>query len=289
MKLAKRIAAAVLSAGCAFSLAIPAFSASDINAVSIQMGDLNHDGKVTASDARLALRVSAKLEENKYDVNSYDTDANGKLTASDARTILRVSAKLQKFTAGFDENRLPNALNAFKAKQVSTNISLGDEMSMKIAMYNGNIYINVGQMIEGIPISGMLFIGDKIYLAGDLSKGETSALEIPEDMYDELMSDSEQKEFIANISDLLDVPEDFDSIDEVTLNGQTAIRFSAFKDGAYFGLYTDTMGIPLKEVYGTYTETAGGYDVTATGEIGFDSFTGNVDPAIFDINNYTVM
>ncbi len=63
------------------------------------LGDLNGDSEVTASDARLALRISAKLyipeDEN---INAVaDVDYSGDVTASDARIILRVSAKLQSF------------------------------------------------------------------------------------------------------------------------------------------------------------------------------------------------
>ncbi len=60
------------------------------------LGDVNLDGKVTAADARLALRISAKLD-NYPAVDSVvfkNTDVNGDgiITAADARGILRVSA-----------------------------------------------------------------------------------------------------------------------------------------------------------------------------------------------------
>ena len=57
--------------------------------------DVNRDGNISAGDARLALRASAKLEV--LEGNSFiaaDIDKNGKITASDARLILRKSAKL---------------------------------------------------------------------------------------------------------------------------------------------------------------------------------------------------
>lgn len=59
-------------------------------------GDVNGDGKITASDARLALRISAKLDvPTAEEFMAADVNADGKITASDARTILRVSAKLE--------------------------------------------------------------------------------------------------------------------------------------------------------------------------------------------------
>ena len=65
--------------------------------VSYRLGDVNLDKKITAADARLALRISAKLEPKATDVQHFVADvvANGKIQANDARLILRVSAKLE--------------------------------------------------------------------------------------------------------------------------------------------------------------------------------------------------
>lgn len=57
--------------------------------------DVNGDGNISAADARLALRASARLEV--LEGNSFtaaDTDKDGKITASDARRILRKASKL---------------------------------------------------------------------------------------------------------------------------------------------------------------------------------------------------
>ncbi len=65
------------------------------------LGDVNLDGKVTAGDARLALRMAAKLdpmpEEDSVQFKNTDVDNNKEITANDARTILRVVARLQSF------------------------------------------------------------------------------------------------------------------------------------------------------------------------------------------------
>ena len=59
-------------------------------------GDMNADGRVTAADARLALRISAKLEDlTDYALFIGDINKDNKLTAADARKILRISAKLE--------------------------------------------------------------------------------------------------------------------------------------------------------------------------------------------------
>lgn len=65
------------------------------------LGDVNLDGKVTPADARLALRISAKLENMpaKDDVVflNADVNGNGEITPADARIILRVTAALSSF------------------------------------------------------------------------------------------------------------------------------------------------------------------------------------------------
>ncbi len=61
------------------------------------LGDLNGDKKITASDARQILRVSAKLDKiSDAKMTIADIDGNKKVTASDARIALRISAKLEK-------------------------------------------------------------------------------------------------------------------------------------------------------------------------------------------------
>lgn len=61
-------------------------------------GDVNEDGRITAVDARLALRASASLESlSGTQQKAADVDEDGIVTAQDARAILRFSAGLQKF------------------------------------------------------------------------------------------------------------------------------------------------------------------------------------------------
>ncbi|MBR5497631.1 MAG: dockerin type I repeat-containing protein, partial [Clostridia bacterium] len=58
--------------------------------------DVNSDGKITASDARLALRISANLHSPTVEERlAADYNLDGKVTASDARKILRKSANLE--------------------------------------------------------------------------------------------------------------------------------------------------------------------------------------------------
>ncbi len=66
------------------------------------LGDVNLDKKITAADARLALRISARLEnypavESVVFMNA-DVNGDGVITAADARIILRVSAGISEFS-----------------------------------------------------------------------------------------------------------------------------------------------------------------------------------------------
>ena len=60
-------------------------------------GDVNGDGKITASDARTALRAAARLETlNGEEAEAADMNSDGKVTASDSRAILRKAARLDE-------------------------------------------------------------------------------------------------------------------------------------------------------------------------------------------------
>lgn len=67
-------------------------------------GDIDADGRITASDARLALRFSVGLE--KFDTETKycaDVDGDGKVNSSDARVLLRYSVGLEE---GFRHTKL---------------------------------------------------------------------------------------------------------------------------------------------------------------------------------------
>lgn len=61
-------------------------------------GDANFDGKLTAADARIALRCAAGLEKpDEAFIYAIDVNGDGNVNAADARLILRVVAKLDSF------------------------------------------------------------------------------------------------------------------------------------------------------------------------------------------------
>ena len=65
------------------------------NELTLLKGDVNFDGFITAADARLALRASAKLTTlDLWQYYAADVSNDNSVTAKDARSILRYSAKL---------------------------------------------------------------------------------------------------------------------------------------------------------------------------------------------------
>ncbi len=72
----------------------------------IVAGDVDCDGKITAADARAALRRSVNLDEfTDYQENAADVDRNSKVTAADAREILRASVGLVDKNEFYNRNK----------------------------------------------------------------------------------------------------------------------------------------------------------------------------------------
>lgn len=61
----------------------------------IHLGDVDNNGKIDASDARLILRYTARLETlTEAQILSSDINSDGRVTAADARLLLRYAAGL---------------------------------------------------------------------------------------------------------------------------------------------------------------------------------------------------
>lgn len=76
----------------AFNIPVFAVNESETD-IEYILGDVDLNGKITAADARLALRCSAKLEKlSDVSMLAADYIGDGKITAADARAILKVAA-----------------------------------------------------------------------------------------------------------------------------------------------------------------------------------------------------
>lgn len=77
---------------------IPVMIKAPIGAASYALGDVNLDGKVTTTDARLALRAASGLDTlTPQQALAADVNKNGKTDTSDARKILRVASDIDQF------------------------------------------------------------------------------------------------------------------------------------------------------------------------------------------------
>ncbi|MBR5496722.1 MAG: trypsin-like peptidase domain-containing protein [Clostridia bacterium] len=77
-------------------LCIVAVFAFGISASAAYLGDVDGNGKITASDARSILRVAANIASFDADKKAMaDINSDNKITASDARKVLRMAANLE--------------------------------------------------------------------------------------------------------------------------------------------------------------------------------------------------
>ena len=86
----------IVSAKAAEGIIVPPACKVEVTSADIP-GDVDLDGRVTAEDARLALRASVKLETlNETAFAHADVDKDGAVTPEDARRILRASVHLEE-------------------------------------------------------------------------------------------------------------------------------------------------------------------------------------------------
>lgn len=97
-----RITAFILTAIMCICMYTPVFaeniSGEDSSDESFMLGDVDFNGKITASDARITLRVAAQLETiSRIQMSAADYDEDRSITSKDARCILRLSAGFDPF------------------------------------------------------------------------------------------------------------------------------------------------------------------------------------------------
>lgn len=95
----------IIALASAVSLTAAAvFAATSMVFAAPALGDVDSNGKVTAKDARMILRHSAKIENLSDSVIPVaDADGNGKVSATDARLVLRFASKLISTMGGEDK------------------------------------------------------------------------------------------------------------------------------------------------------------------------------------------
>ena len=238
------------------------------------LGDIDGDKKITASDARMILRSSARLEDP-LPLLQADADNNNEITASDARTILRKSAKLQNLLYGYDENDLPNILATLRSGTYSIIIDISN-VSLMLSMKDGMLYMPADSIMQSlmggsdssdmsmldsfITDMGILFSGNSMYLlftdvTGVLSgtDGQKCYFAMDEDFLGE---DSEE---ITSFVDVLSFPESEVYTETGTdhFDGEDCLVYSAVTGDGY-----------TKELYMGYNAQLVAINYSGTGDSG---------------------
>lgn len=266
---------------------------SDHAEMQIMMGDLNGDGKVSAIDARSALRYAARIESAE-DVKmlSIDTDGDGKISASDARAILRVAARISQFVAGFDGNGTPNVINTIRSGAYYMEIENYDEskdtnLGFSVAKNGNNIYMiteDVNMMgdigmsdVFKITKCGMMLIGEDIYA---LMGTETVdiAMFVSKEMQNELDMTPDSLYEITNMIDDF-VPESIGNAEKVTVNGEEMFCYSYKVMGQQCQMFISVNGI-LSHIDGLTKN--GDMETLLT----FNKISGDKPDSYFDLNNF---
>ena len=119
------------------------------------LGDVDCDGKVSAADARLVLRHSAKLTEiSGLAAYSADADRDGDINSSDARQILRVSACIDSFTPYTINMDIGNEITVGPLKTAGSgaylwSCSVSDESGLTVETYS--VLPDTDEIVDGAP------------------------------------------------------------------------------------------------------------------------------------------
>ena len=144
-------------------------------ATTVKAGDVTGDDKITAADARLVLRASAKLEtldENQLIIAEVTGD--GKISAADARLILRAAAKLETLpdiTLPEDSTAEPDTDETTTQEPETDETTTQEPDTDETTTQEPDTDNTVTEYPAAIDA---LFSG-KFYMEGDISDGEQSS------------------------------------------------------------------------------------------------------------------
>jgi len=97
------------------------------------LGDVDGDGRITAADARLTLRFSARLIDlTEQQKKAADINGDGKITAANARRVLRWSARLESPPTEEPENKAAFIKEAIEQAEKAFGNNLDYEAALKI-------------------------------------------------------------------------------------------------------------------------------------------------------------
>ncbi len=129
-----------------------------VTAMGYKKGDLNKDGKITAADARIALRLSVNLEEGNEFINyAADIDGDNVVTSADARILLRIAVGLENYSID-DLMNIPTSkieiLGTYqKALKEAAKAKLGYTKAVKSSLVSSDINKAHANKIESLAMS----------------------------------------------------------------------------------------------------------------------------------------
>lgn len=148
-----RITAVILAMMLIISSAMILAGAADV-----MLGDANGDGRITAMDARTALRASARLETlTEEQFVAADVNFDGKVSALDARMILRAASRIEALP------EMPTDDPSNEYESTLTDETTTDDETTTLAPEP-----DTGVIVEDYPESIDAFFNGEFYLDGDM-------------------------------------------------------------------------------------------------------------------------
>ncbi len=246
----KKITALILSAILISSCFYVSVSAYDKPVESkTVMGDTNFDGRISASDARIVLRNSAKLQNDNLSRLSADANGDSKINATDARIILRKSAKLQNFTTGYDLDGNPCVLADFPPDRYELHayLSDGNEKESVTMFKNGtSVYIEGSGMSImntddlNIKFKSLVIIGGDYYFNCELESGAASVLKISREFAIKAL-DMNIEDELSSVFPTCEI-NSVTSVKKTKTNGKDAYTYYETYDGTQKSFVIDTYG-----------------------------------------------
>lgn len=195
-----------------------------------QKGDIDGDGKITASDARIILRYSVGLEYN-LNRSVCDLDSDGKITASDARSVLRISVGLS-----YDGRETEYDILTSGTAAVSITLE-GQTIKMTFCPEAVSLSMNAEEESMGI---GLLLFDEEAYIIADRhDKDDKIALKTTCTEIDTMFANEGDSEIklsvytkkLANIFRNLPLRSEASTVTYRKINGQKCEVLKFYKNG----------------------------------------------------------
>lgn len=197
-------------------------------------GDVTGEGRISAEDARLALRAAIGLESYKKGSAAFagaDIIADGKITTDDARLILRIAVGLEPSVNQYDIIRTGSFC-------IEGRLDASSDTPMKMAVNKELVYL---EMASGDTYIGYLVKNKSIYLVspGDKTYHKLNALETAALKSFGLLTEAELREMVDSFGfDKMPSLDQADTVTGANLDGKPcAVYIFKLSDGSKTCVY----------------------------------------------------